>query len=251
MEDGERKNMRCPVFSFVTIAGLFVSSACFASPIQDVSPPPPAFAPKYLEQIPLRYSDPDLVAKALNKGGLPEGVIRIQVDASAPRGLRVLGTQEGIATVRSMIALLDVKPRKATFRVVLERVRYGASGKKTTSVVGRKTLTFVHNVPTNFNVVDSRGATLAVSVTARLPQTAETPPSLLAGFGWREASGKSTSLELAVALPTGGQPKRVVGLTFVDSSAIIGTIGVGNTPAKWTGNFFAYYLSLQPVSLTR
>jgi hypothetical protein len=98
---------------------------------------------------------------------------------------------------------------------------------------------------------DNQGGTVVASITARLPQTKDTPPSLVAEFGWREAKGSTVGLKRALPLPTGASAKRIIGLTFVDNHEIVGAVGVGNTPSKWAVPFTAYYLTLQPVSISR
>lgn len=242
--------MRWYALSFAVLFSLLAPSPSHSTPRQEASPAPPAFATKYLEQIPLRYTDPSVVAKTLNETALPPGVIRVQVDPKAARTLRVLGTQEGIATIRTIVSLLDVKPRQGTFRITVDRVRFAANGQKYTTTVSKKMLNLTHNIPASFSLTDSTGDTVAVAVTARLPQTKETPATLLAKFGWRNVKG-SVGLERAVPLPTGTASKRVMGLTFSDATDIIGTVGVGNTPPKWSGTFTAYYLAVQPVSISR
>lgn len=243
--------MRWYALSFAVLFSLLAVSPSHSTPRQETSPTPPAFAPKYLEQIPLRYSDPTVVAKTLNENTLPPGVIRVQVDPKATRTLRVLGTQEGIATMRTIVSLLDVKPRQGTFRITVDRVRFAPNGQKYTTTVSKKILNLTHNIPASFSLTDSTGDTIAVAVTARLPHTKETSATLLAQFGWRSVKGSSVGLERAVPLPTGTASKRVMGLTFSDAADIIGTVGVGNTPAKWSGTFTAYYLAVQPVSVSR
>ncbi len=237
---------------FAAVVLLLSSGApCFPAPRQEPVPSPSPYAPKYLEQMTLRYADPAVVAKSLNARVLPEGVFRVQPDPKNPRALRVLATQEGIETVRALIALIDVKPRQGTFRVTVERVRFMANGKKYAVPVTRKTLTLTHNVKSAFRLVDTTGATVVAAVTVRLPQTKDTPETLLAELGCREAKGRTVGLERGLALPTGAKPTRVVGITFAEESNIIGTVGVGNTPAKWTGTFTAYYLTIQTISVSR
>ncbi|MBC8138227.1 MAG: hypothetical protein H8F28_20295 [Fibrella sp.] len=246
--------MRWFALSFAVLVFSIASpySPCHAAPRQQVSPSPqPVFVPKYLEQISLRYSDPVVVAKTLNARALPDGVFRVQPDPKTPRTLRVLGTQEGVATIRTLVSLIDVKPRQGIFRVTVERIQFSATGKKYTAIAARKVLTLTHNVPARFSLTDSMGGTVAVSITARLPQIEGTPATLVGQLGWREAKGASVGLERAIPLPTGTAVQRVMGLTFAENPDIIGTVGVGNIPSKWNGRFTAYYLALQPVSVSK
>ena len=211
---------------------------------------PPVFAPKYLEQIALRYADAATVAKSLNAQKLPAGVTRLKVDAANAKAVQVLGTADGIATAKALIALIDVAPRQTTFRVFVERDQFAASGVRRAAPVARKTVTLTHNVPTRFEITDKHGATLAVSLTARLPQTPETPATLLASLGWRTATGSSVGLERGSLLPTGQAVVRVVGVTFADNPDFVGTVGVGNLPKKWQGKQTAYYILVQAVPST-
>jgi hypothetical protein len=202
-----------------------------------------------MEQIPLRFSDPEVVAKTLNGRALPPGVTRVQPDPKAKNTLRVIGTQEGIASVREIVSLIDREPRKGTFRFVVERVRFGASGKRSTTRVGRKTLTLTHNVPVVFKLIDTTGATLLVAATARMPQTNDTPATFLTELGCRQGDGPGLSLKNAAPLPAVSTSKRMIGLTFADESAVVSTVGGGYIPTKWKAPFTAYYLTVETVSL--
>lgn len=204
-----------------------------------------------MEQILLRFSDPDVVAKTLNGRALPPGVTKVQADSRVKNTLRVIGTQEGIAAVRDIVSLIDIKPRKGTFRLTVERVRFGASGKKYTTQVGRRTLTLTHNIPAVFKLIDTTGATLIVAATARLPQTSDTPATFLAELGCRQADGPGLSLKNAVPLPTEKTTKRILGLTFADESAVVSTVGGGYFPNKWKAPFTAYYLTVETASLSQ
>lgn len=242
--------MRWHTLSFAFFTFLIGVAPTYSIPLQ-ATPSPPVFAPKYMEQIPLRYADPAVVAKTLNKSALPEGVMRVQPDPKARRTLRVLGTQEGIATVRSVVSLIDVKPRKGIFKIVVERMNFSAGGRTSTATVSKKTLALTSNVPAGFKLTDSTGSTIVVSITARLPHSQDTPETLMADFGWREPKGSSVGLKRALPLPKVSTPRRVVGVTFVDNPEIVKTIGLGKTPGKWTGSFTAYYLAIQPVSISK
>ena len=209
----------------------------------------PAFAPKYMEQIALRHVAADTLAKTLNAQKLPLGVQRVSVAPDDKATLRVFGTADGVAAMKAMIALMDVAPRKASFRVTIERAQFAATGVRYSTTLYSKTVTLATNVPHTIKTTDKRGGTFIGQVTARLPQVADAKPTVIAGLGYITAKGKTVSLERALPLPTKKQVTRLVGITFADESDFIGTVGVGNYPKQWKGEPVAYYLAVRPLSV--
>lgn len=235
---------------------LKIAAACFAAFLcalpglaapRQTSSPAPAFAAKYLEQIPLRYADAATVAKTLNSQPLPGGIKRVKVDAQNPQALQVLGTAEGIAQLKTMVLLVDVAPKTATYDVIIERNRFAANGTRYANPVATKTLTLTHNVASRFAVTDDNGETLSVSVTARMP-TDKTKPTLLATLGWMNKKKNTVGLEGFMPLPVGKEKVRVIGVTFADETAFIAALGAGKIPREWQGKQIAYILYVKPVA---
>ena len=219
----------------------------FAAPRQTpTATASPAFAPKYLEVVPLRFADAATVAKTLNAQRLPKGVLRVKVNPDNAKSLQILGTADGVAELKAIIALVDVPLKKATFQVTIERVQFGADGVRDATVVDMRTLIFSDNEPKSYAVTDKYGDTLAASLTARIPSDT-TKRTLQTTFGWMNAKGYRVGLERFAPLPVGKKTVNIVGVTFADESDFVATLGVGKIPQRWQGKPLAYVLSVLPV----
>lgn len=230
-------------------AWLFVAPG-FAAPRQTPPAPVPTkaktFAPKYLEEIPLRFADAATLAKTLNAAPMTTGVKQIKVDPKKPKALLVLGTADGIAALKTLVSLVDVKPKKATYQVIIERTQFAANGERYANPVATKTLTLTSNEASRFVVTDSHGETIAVALTARMHDPAK--QTLLATLGWMTKKESTVGLEAFMPLPTANEKVRVVGVTFADETAFIAALGAGKIPGEWQGRQIAYILYVKPIT---
>lgn len=243
------KNILPQAVAVSCLAAFACAAPGLASPRQTAASSP-AFAPKYLEQIPLRYADAATLAKTLSAQRLPVGIQRVKVDPENAKALQVLGTADGIAQMKAMVSLVDVKPKTATFKVIIERNQFAANGVRYANPVATKTLTLTHNVASRFAVTDKNGETIAAAVTARMPSD-NTEPTLLATLGWLNKKEQTVGLERFMLLPTNTRTTRVLGVTFADESAFIAKIGGGKLPEAWQGRQIAYILYVKRVAGTR
>lgn len=221
-----------------------MASISFAAPgqVPSLSPSPDSFQPTYLESVPLRYVDPAAVIKTLKANTLPAGVTRIFPDKANKKIVQVLGTQEGIASIRPLITLLDVAPRSVSLGVRIIQVRVPPKGKTVTTIIKTGNYTTPNNVPV---VVTARakdsGDAFQVSLDPRIADTTEKQITLLMQFGIRFANKSSLGVGRGLTVKRGAALQRVIGLTKSTDKAVLKSVVQGEIPQGWRGGSLQVY----------
>jgi len=234
-------------FVFAALSLCFTPLPGFAAPRQaPATSPAPVFSTNYLERIPLHYADPKRVAASLQASRLPDGVMRVSADPKEKHTLRVIGTQDGIATVRQMAAMLDVAPRQISLHFRVLRMRFLAGGKRDSTVVRAATASTTHNVPVTTSFRDTTtGDTVQFTLTPRITTKEAKQVALTVQFGVRFADGTSLGLGCGLPLPFNAPFRRIIGLTENSDHAVLNAVARGELPSRWRDTFVAYYLEMQ------
>jgi len=240
------------LLSFVSTALLLCSTAfpSTAAPRQAANASPaPVFQTNYMERIPLRYADPGQVATSIQASRLPDGVMRVSADPREKHTLRVIGTQDGIATVRQMASLLDVAPRKISLNTRIIRMRFLSGGKRDATVVRTVTATTTHNIPATTTFRDGKSNDVVqFTLTPRIPTKDAKQVALTVQFGIRFADGTGLSLGRGLPIPFNAPLQRIIGLTENSDRAVLNAVARGELPSRWRGTFVVFYLEVQIAS---
>lgn len=107
------------------------------------------------ERIPLTYLKPSAVVSMFAESAdtkdspqnlLPKGVVRL-VPHDRERQLSVRGSRESIAQMRTLIRLLDVKPRQALLKLRVLRYTFDGTGKYTAETLQSPVVSTTNNHP--------------------------------------------------------------------------------------------------------
>jgi len=228
---------------------VLLPTACAAPPRQQ--PPAAAPAPSATDEslILLKHTKPQQIIPLLKRSGgkgspagLPEGIVSIAPYADKP-ALRVRGNAEGIDTLRGLVSLLDVEPRRVQLQVRVLRARFGSDGSRQETTITTRTSAVVSNHPLSLPIPPESGRVFSLAITPRLTDDGRVATIAKFGILWEDRI--NTGFERATTLST-GRTTRVTGLTNAKLQKTSEEIALGRVPARWTGAFVAYYVEIRP-----